>query len=74
MYVSPLIGVPALLVAAVIATSWFAEPPAAVAPHVSVSLSATAYDLLALQATRRAGADGRPLTVEQFIETLARDP
>ena len=73
MYISPLIGVPALLLGAIAAASCFAKPQEVVAPQVSITLPASVYDLLALKARRHPGADGQPLTVKQFIEALARD-
>lgn len=73
MYVSPLTGTPILFLGAFVAVSGFSKPQEAVVPQVSVSLPAPVYDLLALEAKRHPGADGRPQTVEQFIEALARD-
>jgi hypothetical protein len=72
MYVSPLIGVPVLLLGGIVAVSCFSKPQDRAAPLVSIILPAPVYDLLAQRAKRHPGADGQPQTVEQFIEAFAR--
>ena len=71
MSISPPIAVLAIAAVGVAATAWLVPPPPDVA-RAKVMLPAATYEKLALWGREHAGADGRPLTVEQVIEELAK--
>jgi hypothetical protein len=67
MYISPPIGVLAILAVGLAGAAWLAPPQREVA-QVTVMLPAATHQQLALWARDRADPDGRPLTVVQVIE------
>lgn len=69
MYISPPIGVLAILAVGLASTAWLA-PPQRQVTQVTVMLPAATHQKLALWARDRADPDGRPLTVVQVIEEL----
>jgi hypothetical protein len=69
MYISPPIGVLAILAVGLAGAAWLAPPQREVA-QVSVMLPTATHQKLALWARHRADPDGRPLTVVQVIEEL----
>lgn len=73
MYVSPPLTILAILAVGLAGTTWFAPLEHGPA-RVALSLSTATYDKLASWGREQAGADGRPLSVEQVIEELARRP
>jgi hypothetical protein len=69
MYISPPIGVLAILAVGLAGAAWLAPPQREVA-QVTVMLPAATHQQLALWARDRADPDGRPLTAVQVIEEL----
>lgn len=71
MKISPPMAVVVIMSALVAATVWF-KPPQGETALVEVMLPNATYQTLALWGKGRAGDDGRPLTVAQTIEELAK--
>ena len=71
MRVSPPIAVVVIMSTLVAGTAWL-KPPQRENSRVEVMLPTTTYHALALLGMEQAGDDGRPLTVVQVIEELAR--
>ena len=71
MYISPPITVLAILAIAYTATVLLTPPPREIA-HVTLVIPSTTYKKLVLWGQANTGTDGRPLTVVQVIEELAK--
>jgi len=71
MYISPPIGVLAILAVGLASTAWIPPQPREIA-QATVVLPAATYEKFALWGNEHIGADGQPLTVVQVIKEFVK--